>query len=437
MPVPARSLLIFAILLTLCSRAHSFVSDSPGEANVILRTPWRITTAKCTPTCLSLLDNEMINRRTAIASSLVWPLTLIPTTSHGIELFTPRAEDSMEGIASVTRSALGQSVRRGAVRSAQVVDRLDQGWERFSDGLRDKKQCDPKSNRRRFDNGVRRDGTPIGNPVLGALCDPVPLQPLDERLATLIVKLAEEAAGDILVPAIGRPKESLQSGAEDIKKLVAPSFSRAADAVAGTTTTTGIDPENSGKIQAYNLDIYSRMRSFSESITGANSLGKRALALTARKFETLWGKRMLEMLAQGADRKDFVTSFPLPDSWDTEELPYAKEELLDALGKVCVVFKKMQDGGLIGNWEVSIPEDDYGSVVTIAVDDDISIGAQVFLREQGRLFSGSVVSAVAQSALDEAKIPFRIDSYFIDPSTTRQELYNPTQVLVSLSNLGE
>jgi hypothetical protein len=97
----------------------------------------------------------------------------------------------------------------------------------------------------------------------------------------------------------------------------------------------------------------------------------------------------------------------------------------------------MQDGGVIGHWEISIPEDDYGEVVTIAVDDDISIGAQILSQEQKQPVGGSAVVALVRHAMDDrAKISYNLDTFFIDPSTTDQELYNPTQLLVSLSNIG-
>jgi len=156
---------------------------------------------------------------------------------------------------------------------------------------------------------------------------------------------------------------------------------------------------------------------------------------TARTFDASWGQKMLSSLAQNADRKNFRSPFPPPDP--DEEQPYDEGALLDALGAVSVVLDKMQDGGLIGHWEISIPEDDYGEVVTIAVDDDVSIGSEILAREQNQPLSGSPVVALIRSALDvKAKISYNIDTFFIDPSTTKQELYNPTQLLISLSDLG-
>jgi hypothetical protein len=72
------------------------------------------------------------------------------------------------------------------------------------------------------------------------------------------------------------------------------------------------------------------------------------------------------------------------------------------------------------------------------VDDDITIGGQILARASKLPLNGSAVVAVIRSAMeDKASIPYKMDTFFIDPTTTDQELYNPTQLLVSLSDLGQ
>ena len=77
--------------------------------------------------------------------------------------------------------------------------------------------------------------------------------------------------------------------------------------------------------------------------------------------------------------------------------------------------------------------------MTIAIDDDVCLGAQILAQEEQSLLRGSPVVAMVRSALeDRAKIPYAaLDVFFIDPTTTKNELYNPTQLLVSVRNLGE
>jgi len=164
------------------------------------------------------------------------------------------------------------------------------------------------------------------------------------------------------------------------------------------------------------------MRAYGEALSEKKSGS--ALRESAKKFDQAWGNKMMTTLAPNADRKDFKSPFPAPDP--SERMPYDEEALLDALGAICVTLDKMQEGGLIGHWEISIPEDDYGNVVTIAVDDDISIGAQVLAKEQNQPLGGSTVVALVRSAMnDRAKISYNLDTFFIDPSTTKQEFYNP------------
>mmetsp|Transcript_30186 Transcript_30186/g.71136 ORF Transcript_30186/g.71136 Transcript_30186/m.71136 type:complete len:321 (+) Transcript_30186:174-1136(+) len=134
--------------------------------------------------------------------------------------------DFAEGISSVTRSALGTSVRSTVVQSAKLVDAVDLRWERFSDSLRDQQKCDPRTNRRLFDNGIRSDGTPRGNPVLGALCEPVALEEMDERLVTVVLDEALDAAAyDTLVE--GRSSSISSSSSSSINDEPFPSIGKA------------------------------------------------------------------------------------------------------------------------------------------------------------------------------------------------------------------
>ena len=143
-------------------------------------------------------------------------------------------------------------------------------------------------------------------------------------------------------------------------------------------------------------------------------------------------------LAPTANRKDFTSPFPIPSSDSSSPSSYDEGLLLDALGRVSVGLSELQKGGLIGHWEISIPEDDDWNVVTVAVDDDSTIGGQILSRERGQPLDGSPVNAMVRAAMDDtAKVSssYKMDVFFIDPTTTKQELYNPTQLLISLSDL--
>lgn len=329
----------------------------------------------------------------------------------------------IQGISAVTQSKLGQSVREAVIGGAQLADSLDLKWERLSDSLRDEGKCDPRTNRRMFDNGTRRDGTKIGNPVLGALCTPEPLRDFDSQFASKITKLAEDA---IIETSDGKIDPSqLKEKIAQVAEKVGPAFARAA---ASSNLENGNDPQQQQYRQDFNRDLYIQMRASAETIAS-----RRDLYL---KFEKAWGSKNLAFLAPNANRDDFSSPFPKPDPSD--EQPYDEAALLDALGAVSVALNKLQAGGLIGHWEISIPEDDFWNVVTVAIDDDISLGGQILARESKLPLSGSVVVALLRSAMEnQAKISYKMDTFFIDPTTTKQELYNPTQLLVSLSDLGQ
>jgi hypothetical protein len=379
---------------------------------------------------MAFFDNGA--NKEAPAKILALPLSLLlsfailvtPSPQHAMAA----TSDDVEGVGIVTQSNLGQSVRRSIVGGAQFADRLDLKWERFSDSLREQNKCDPVTNRRLFDNGKRRDGTSIGNPVLGALCDPVPLKKLDNGVVNVVLTLAEQAAVDVL----GKDSVLLRERVGQVKQLVGPSFSRAAEQKA--TTLSQEESLEKTKRLNFNMDIYATMRAYGE-VLNQKKAGGASVRETARKFDASWGQKMLSSLAPNANRNDFKSPFPAPDP--TDEQPYDQGALLDSLGAISATLNKMQDGGLIGHWEISIPEDDYGNVVTIAVDDDVTIGAQVLSRTQNQPLGGSAVVALVRSAMDDRLgISYNIDTFFIDPSTTKQEEYNPTQLLVSLSDLG-
>mmetsp|Transcript_22776 Transcript_22776/g.50828 ORF Transcript_22776/g.50828 Transcript_22776/m.50828 type:complete len:490 (+) Transcript_22776:2225-3694(+) len=365
------------------------------------------------------------------------------------------AKYDVEGVSAVTQSSLGTSVRSTVVQSAKLVDAVDMKWERFSDSLRDNKKCDPRTNRRLFDNGFRSDGTPRGNPVLGALCEPVPLKEVDEGL---ISRVLGGAFDDAAYETLGADKAVLAQLVDRTRGKLEPAFARAIEAKAetegkkaGAASSAPVDEVR--KQQRYNLEVYSRVRAYGEAlVTTASSAPTTQGSSTkppskasiirqsGRNLDLQWGRNLLDRLAGPANAKyEFQSPFPKPDA-DTS-FPYEVEQLTNALGSIEKALGVLQDGGLIGHWEISIPEDDYGEVVTIAVDDDVCLGAQILAREENPAspLTGSPVVAMVRSAMeDRAKIPYAaLDVFFIDPTTTKNELYNPTQLLVSLRNLGE
>ena len=302
-------------------------------------------------------------------------------------------------------------------------------WERFSDRLRDKSTCDELTGRRVFDNGIRSDGSQVGNPILGALCKPQPLLPLAPALAATVLACTERAASQ----SLRVPEETLRKEA-----VAVGDFSRArrrsAFNLGDTSVTPSFEPPRTKDDQDaqarfdFNDQAYSTLKAASKFATNGQA--------SNAAFEAAWGKELLEVLAVGSSRRDFKSPFPPPDPSD-DGRAYDEDKLLAALGALSVFLRTLEAGGLCGRWEISVPADDDGDVVSVAVDDDITLPAQFLLREQGSVLNGSAVLAVLRAALDKAGIGCHMDSYFLDPSTTKQSDYQPTQLLVSLSGLRQ
>jgi hypothetical protein len=323
-----------------------------------------------------------------------------------------------EGLSVITDSTFGRLVRRSTIQGARLFDRVDEQWERFSDRLRDENKCDEKTGRRLFDNGFRRDGTRVGNPVLGSLCQPEPLLALDGARAKEVV-LDSAVSCALLAGVCGGNREVFGRNIDSTKDLVRQSFERA---------SYNARDENEQKRIRFNFELYSTMRTINNAIRDGKSL---------RIFQVSWGRELLKNLATISDSKidKYISTFGMDERTTIQSISMIKaahtctprtSSALDALKKL----------GLCGVSEISIPSDDYGSVVTIAIDDYVPLGTEMLLLEQ-KYNIGGPAQALVRASMESTGIGFDLDSYYIDPSTTKQNLYNPTQILVSLSNLRE
>jgi len=355
------------------------------------------------------LQPAALSRRASLQNILLSTLaitTTAPSISNAV---------SDEGISAITDSSIGKSVRRSAIQGARIIDNADEKWERFSDSLRDKSRCDENTGRKLFDNGFRKDGTRIGNPVLGALCNPEPLLAFDQIMADKILDLAVQSA----VTSNGAGNMNLlKKSINDTEDLVRASFER--------SIRNSADDEEK-KRKSFNFALYSNMRAISNSMNDNPA--------QVRNFQLAWGQQMVSELAPFADRRDY--SSPIPEMKDEfEDYDYDKGKLLDSLGALKVSLDKLRSFGLIGSSEISIPYDDYGSVVTVAIDDYVPIGAEMLLSEQNYSIAGPA-SALIRSLMDKAKLNYSLEAFYLDPSTTKQSVYNPSQLLLSLSNLRQ
>mmetsp|Transcript_23207 Transcript_23207/g.35837 ORF Transcript_23207/g.35837 Transcript_23207/m.35837 type:complete len:431 (-) Transcript_23207:239-1531(-) len=375
------------------------------------------------PTTSKSTMNAVNSRRTfvkAVGTSLGLVATCAsPRASTAAASTTENSSDSSfssfrsnyDGLAPITDSDFGKLVRKNTIKGAQTFDSLDEKWERFSDGLRDKNKCDERTGRRMFDNGFRRDGTRVGNPVLGSMCKPIPLEPLDENgIARDMMQFAQASA---LKTSSSLSQKDIDDALLAVVNVVSPSFRKQLD-------NSAIGEEDRKRLN-FNYAMYCQMRAFDN------------LHVAVQPFEITWGLTLLNALAPNADRSSYKSPFST-SSEDFGEVD-VDASLLDALGALQVSLLELQRGGLIGKSEIAIPTDNFGSVITVAIDDDISLGSQILLKEQKKQFSSSFSTAMVKAALDRAHVSYEFDSFFLDPSTTKQSEYNPTQLLINISNV--
>ena len=385
---------------------HALSSLSP------LSSPGKIKEIKVdinSSTNINKTQNHNLNRRKSLQKILFGTLAITTTTNP-----LPSSAVTDEGISAITDSSIGRTFRKSAIQGARVIDNLDEKWERFSDSLRDQNRCDENTGRRLYDNGFRKDGTRIGNPVLGNLCKPEPLKPFDRNVAESVIEGALVAA--ISCGVAGGDRAILQKSIVEVEDLVRASFER--------TIRPDMSNDERDRI-IYNFSIYSRMRAIQNCLRDPASI---------RKFQLAWGQKMVAILAPYANRSDYSSPFPeMKDEF--EDYDYDKDKLLDALGTLKVAFDTMKNAGIIGYSEISIPYDDYGSVVTVAIDDYVPIGAEMLLAEQNYSIAGPAQALLRWIMVDKGQVNYNLDTFYIDPSTTQQSVYNPSQLLLSLNNV--
>ena len=286
----------------------------------------------------------------------------------------------------------------------------------FSDLLlskKDKGRCDPATGRRLYDNGKRKDGTPIGNPGIGEMCSPDPIQPLDVDLTQNILDAAVKSA---LLSSGSKSVDALNKEIQQTKDLVRPSFER-------SMQNANDDEKNRG---IFNFELYSTLRAI------VTYLDKDKTALKA--FSSAWGNELVSMFASNANRKDYVSPFTEKED-EFQDYDYPKNSLLDALGKLTVTLDKFKAGGIIGFYEISIPYDDYGSVVTVAMDDYTTIGGETLLQEQNYDTDGPMQAIIRVLIRDAGIKADTLNTFWMDTFYKDSVNYNPTQLLLSLNGL--
>ncbi|KAL7526312.1 hypothetical protein ACHAWF_001719, partial [Thalassiosira exigua] len=295
-----------------------------------------------------------VRRQRDVLSALLSPLAWTPALSAPL-VFGPAF--ALTGEFGAQRSDLSQSVRRGMVHGAQLIDNIDGRWEKFLDGLglganRNKEKRNVLDT---GDNGVRRE-------VVRSPEDPGDQAgKFDEDFAYGMLAECDEVSYAAFVSRLksqsrspSASKDDLERRVDDVKRLVRKSF------FPDSEPPSARDQLNFGD------------------------------------FESSVGRRLLRLVEdQGAIVPRRKPSAPPPDD--------LAGRLRDALSAADDVAKIFRSSGLVSSWERSVPpEDDVKDfaapasplrpgefrvppdvVFSLSFYGDATLGSQLLLQESG------------------------------------------------------
>ena len=342
--------------------------------------------------------------RRVVLSSLLGVVTSLAVTSsigaaHAGELGSKITQ-------AVTQSELGVSVRTSVIQGAQIMDRIDGQWERFSD---------------RFRLGTQRSKLE-NRPIPRVIPEPLPLDPM---VALAILKLADDVFLSLVQPMV--QPQTLQSQIRTVAQLVRPAFVRSnVELSRGTVSSSSSNNNdldendllrNITTAAQFNFASYVHFKAYSDLIL---QQGK-AFDFNAfrRAFEAQMGQGLVALLLMPQlSQANLISKHP-----KSEQVLNAKLEQIDQL------CRQLQNKGLVSLAERSILEqdqildwmEDLGRLsFTVALDGDITLGSQLLLQEQGfRLYPDYARFAVLSLLQNiEGQEP-QIEDYYFDTQ------YNP------------
>mmetsp|Transcript_16682 Transcript_16682/g.21690 ORF Transcript_16682/g.21690 Transcript_16682/m.21690 type:complete len:412 (+) Transcript_16682:124-1359(+) len=276
---------------------------------------------------------------------------VVMLTSHPIDVAAANADEEIGKVVrrkineAVTQSDLGISVRKSVVRGAQVMDKVDGGWERLSDN---------------FNLGTARSRRE-GRPLPKEMKDPLPLN-------TTLAKRFIQAADESFLEAAEVSSKDLDTMLERVDGLVRKSFERAAN------QTLGLDLSiNDGKL--YNYILYVHFRSYCDILIEE----KINFAAFRKRFDVRLGDSLAATMREllPIDNQQ-TTDLKLSLLNSLENIDYAITKYLEQ-GFVSGIERSKIDGEKIDDWASDLSDLQF----SIALDGDISLNAQILLQEQG------------------------------------------------------
>ena len=267
---------------------------------------------------------------------------------------------------AVTTSDLGISVRTSVVKGAQLADKIDGKWEKFSDN---------------YGLGSERTKRKEKEKVI-----PDPL-PLNIGAAKKILEASDETFLK-LMPSLSR--QNLNSRIEKTAKSTKASFERSGvlfPVGEGANVATATELLLFQTAPQFNFIVYAHFKTYSELILENGSSIDFASFRT--EYEQNVGRRLIESLQLVEDE-----SKPFSTQQQQEPSTVLKSQILAALKQTDVLGRKLRELGLVSNIDRNSVEstDDLQDfvddaladlVITVSIDGDVTLQSQLLLQEQG------------------------------------------------------
>ncbi len=306
---------------------------------------------------------------------------------------------------AVTQSDLGISVRRSVVKGAQIMDKIDGKWEKFSD--------DNGLGAERFKQQPRPKPKEIPDPL-----------PINVEKAKRVLSLADEAFIEIL----GSPwiNIDLPSQINKVDNLVRKSFERSGLNLSEGTELTA---------QQFNYYCYIHFKAMCDIVV------ENKLPFNRKQFENKLGEKLLPLFVSSSN--ELLASIPKQTSKECQAKAIdvglqITDEIIKSLvsNGFCSLAERNEiekEEGRISDWI-----DDLSDLqLSIPLDGDITLNSQILLQEQGfRIYPGFgrfMITYALQESLSGFKQSISSDEYFMDTNySSDPDLFEVKQVLINI-----
>ena len=370
------------------------------------------------------IQDEIQNAVTTFESNSRRRLLQGITSSLSIMAITPSVSHAGEWgerlNRAVTQSELGIQVRREVVRGAQILDQLDGQWEQFSDRL----QLGTERS--------KQDKRPAPKKI-------PPLRPLDVSLAKQSLQICDQ----VFVDATKVSSNELEQTIKRIADLVQPSFQRAGLKSSSSPspplpTTGGVgNIDDMVNAEQFNFWSYVHFRAYADLLLTTprlqRQLDKNNYSMFKSRLEADLGQRLLALMAPDLAVRPTQSSLNQNDPSAMIASPLSSpnrrwSNLHSSLTRVEELLSKLVQAGWVASTDISQVEEDAlenwldglsDLSLSIALDGDVTLGAQTLLQEQGFRLYPNYAKWAAAALLSQSGETVQVDEYYFDTD------YNP------------